>query len=132
MHPGARIELAVTETYRNMRDALKKEPRVTEALEEATRRAGVTPRWRPIRGGTDGSRLTALGLPTPNVFAGGHNFHGPTEWLSVEGLEKALETVDHLLQVWVELSAPERGAGPARAAARRAPRGESRPGRRRR
>jgi tripeptide aminopeptidase len=105
LHPGARLDLAVTESYRNMKAGLEREPRVTAALEEATRRAGVEPRWAPIRGGTDGSRLTAMGLPTPNLFAGGHNFHGPTEWLSVHGLEASLATARHLLQVWVELSA---------------------------
>jgi len=104
LHPKARIELSVRETYRNMREGLRREPRVTAALEEATRRAGLRPRWVPVRGGTDGSRLTALGVPTPNVFAGGQNFHGKTEWLSVEGLEKSLETVTHLLGVWVEMS----------------------------
>ncbi|HET9554703.1 MAG TPA: peptidase T [Anaeromyxobacteraceae bacterium] len=109
LHPGARIELAVTETYRNMREGLRKEPRVAEALEEATRRAGVEPRWVPVRGGTDGSRLTAMGLPTPNVFAGGKNFHGPTEWLSVHGLERSLDTTRQLLQVWVELAASPGG-----------------------
>jgi tripeptide aminopeptidase len=102
LHPGARIELEVKPTYRNMRDRLRQVPEVTEALEEATRRAGLKPRWVPIRGGTDGSRLTAMGLPTPNLFAGGHNFHGPTEWLSVEGLEKAALVARHLVEVWVE------------------------------
>jgi tripeptide aminopeptidase len=103
-HPGARLELTVTESYRNMKAVLDGEPRVTAALEEATRRAGLQPRWVPIRGGTDGSRLSAMGLPCPNLFAGGHNFHGPTEWLSVAGLEASLATARHLLGVWVELS----------------------------
>jgi tripeptide aminopeptidase len=102
LHPGARLTLEVKESYRNMRDRLAQVPEVVDALEEATRRAGVRPRWVPIRGGTDGSRLTAMGLPTPNVFAGGHNFHGPTEWLAVEGLEKAVLTARHLLEIWVE------------------------------
>jgi len=104
LHPGARLELTVSESYRNMKAGLEREPRVTGALETAARRAGVEPRWVPIRGGTDGSRLTAMGLPTPNLFAGGHNFHGPTEWLSVHGLECSLATARHLLQVWVELA----------------------------
>jgi tripeptide aminopeptidase len=104
LHPGARIELTVKASYRNMRDGLARVPEVVDALEEATRRAGVKPRWVPIRGGTDGSRLTAMGLPTPNVFAGGHNFHGPTEWLSVDGLEKAVLVARHLVEVWVELA----------------------------
>ncbi len=106
LHRGARFELTVTESYRNMKEVLDAAPRVTEVLEEATRRAGVTPRWAPIRGGTDGSRLSAMGLPTPNFFAGGHNFHGKTEWLSVDGLEASLATAQQLLQVWVERSTP--------------------------
>ncbi len=110
LHPGARLELVVKPSYRNMRDRLARVPEVVDALEEATRRAGVEPRWVPIRGGTDGSRLTAMGLPTPNVFAGGHNFHGPTEWLAVEGLEKAVLTAHHLIGVWVELAARKRAA----------------------
>ena len=107
LHPGARIELEVRESYRNMREGISREPRVTAALEEATRRAGLKPHWVPIRGGTDGSRLTAMGVPTPNVFGGGQNFHGLTEWLSVEGLNKSLETVLHLVEVWVELATPD-------------------------
>jgi tripeptide aminopeptidase len=102
LHPKARIELEIKESYRNMRDGLEKDSRVLDCLWDATRRAGLEPKWVPIRGGTDGSRLTELGLPTPNIFTGGHNYHGPTEWLSVEGMEKAIETVIHLAQVWVE------------------------------
>ncbi|MGC4000967.1 MAG: peptidase T [Anaeromyxobacter sp.] len=101
-HPKARLVLEFKESYRNMREGIDRNPLVAEALEEATRRAGLRPRWVPIRGGTDGSRLTAMGLPCPNVFAGGMNFHGPTEWLSVHGLEKSLETMRHLLDVHVE------------------------------
>lgn len=111
LHPGARIELEVKPSYRNMRDRLAQVPEVADALEEATRRAGVKPRWVPIRGGTDGSRLTAMGLPTPNVFAGGQNFHGPTEWLAVEGLEKAVLVARQLLEVWVEVGVKRKPAG---------------------
>ncbi len=111
LHPGARIELEVKPSYRNMRDRLAQVPEAADALEEATRRAGVKPRWVPIRGGTDGSRLTAMGLPTPNVFAGGHNFHGPTEWLAVEGLEKAVLVARQLLEVWVEVGVKRKPAG---------------------
>jgi tripeptide aminopeptidase len=102
LHPKARIELVIKESYRNMRDGLEKDPRVLECLWEATRRAGLEPKWVPIRGGTDGSRLTEAGLPTPNIFTGGHNFHGPTEWLAVEGMEKSIQTVVHLAEVWVQ------------------------------
>ncbi|HSQ76892.1 MAG TPA: peptidase T [Bacteroidota bacterium] len=104
LHPRARIELEIRESYRNMRDGLEKDARVTECLWEATRRAGLTPRWVPIRGGTDGSRLTEQGLPTPNIFTGGQNYHGLTEWLSVEGMNSAVDTVVQLAQIWVEKS----------------------------
>lgn len=104
LHPKARIELEIRESYRNMRDGLEKDPRVTACMWEATARAGLTPKWVPIRGGTDGSRLTEKGLPTPNIFTGGQNYHGPTEWLSVDGMEKAVATVVHLARVWVEHS----------------------------
>jgi tripeptide aminopeptidase len=102
LYPRARFELSITESYRNMRDVLERHPRVTEVLWEATQRAGLQPKWVPIRGGTDGARLTAKGLPTPNIFTGGHNYHGPTEWLSVEGMNQSVETVLHLLQIWAE------------------------------
>jgi tripeptide aminopeptidase len=104
LHPKARIEMEIKESYRNMRDGLERDPRVLECLWDATRRAGLEPAWVPIRGGTDGSRLTESGLPTPNIFTGGHNYHGPTEWLSVDGMEKAIETVIQLAQVWTEQS----------------------------
>ncbi len=104
LHPKARIELKVTETYRNMREGVEKDPRVLDCLWEATKRAGLDPKWVPIRGGTDGSKLTAMGLPTPNIFTGGQNYHSKTEWASVWGMEKAVETVLNLVQVWVEQS----------------------------
>jgi tripeptide aminopeptidase len=102
LHPKARIELEIKEQYRNMRDYMGTDQRVLDCLWEATRRTGLEPAWVPIRGGTDGSRLTEKGLPTPNIFTGGQNYHGPTEWLSVEGMEKSVETVVNLVQVWVE------------------------------
>jgi tripeptide aminopeptidase len=104
LHPKARIELKIIEQYRNMKDYMGKDLRVLECMEEAAKRAGLTPTWVPIRGGTDGSRLTEKGLPTPNIFTGGQNYHGPTEWLSVWGMEKSVETVVQLAQVWVERS----------------------------
>ncbi|RPH36574.1 peptidase T [bacterium] len=104
LHPKARFELKITESYRNMRYGVEKEPRGLDALWEAAKRTGLEPKWVPIRGGTDGSRLTEKGLPTPNIFTGGQNYHGPTEWLSVEGMEKSVETVVNLAQIWVEKS----------------------------
>lgn len=102
LHPKARIELTIIEQYRNMKDHMGQDLRVLDCLWEAAKRAGLEPTWVPIRGGTDGSRLTEKGLPTPNIFTGGQNYHGPTEWLSVWGMEKSVETVVHLAQVWVE------------------------------
>jgi len=106
LHPKARIELQVIEQYRNMKDYMGKDTRVLDCLWEATHRAGLPPRWVPIRGGTDGSRLTEKGLPTPNIFTGGQNYHGTTEWLAVDGMNKSVETVVHLARLWVEKSVP--------------------------
>jgi tripeptide aminopeptidase len=104
LHPKARIELKIIEQYRNMKDYMGTDSRVLDCMWEATKRAGLEPKWVPIRGGTDGSRLTEKGLPTPNIFTGGQNYHGPTEWLSVEGMEHAVATTVQLVQVWVEKS----------------------------
>lgn len=104
MFPNAKIEMRVTEQYRNMREGVEKDPRVADYLFEGAKRAGMQPEWKPIRGGTDGSRLTEAGLPTPNIFTGGANFHGRMEWVNVWGMEKAVETVLNTLQIWVEKS----------------------------
>jgi tripeptide aminopeptidase len=104
LHPKARIEMQIIEQYRNMKDYMGKDSRVLDCMWEAAKRAGLEPAWVPIRGGTDGSRLTEKGLPTPNLFTGGQNYHGPTEWLSVDGMNKSVETVVHLAQLWVEKS----------------------------
>ena len=78
------------EQYRNMREILDDHPDVVERAREAIRRAGLTPIEKPIRGGTDGSRLSFMGLPTPNLFAGEHNFHSRLEWTSRQDLEAAV------------------------------------------
>ena len=104
LHLKSKIELQIIESYRNMREGVEKDPRVLECLWEGARRAGFEPKWVPIRGGTDGSKLTAMGLPTPNIFTGGQNFHGKTEWVSLWGMEKSVETIVNLVQVWVEKS----------------------------
>ncbi len=104
LYPKAKIEIQVTEQYRNMKEGLEKDTRVVDYLDEAVKRSGLQPVWTPIRGGTDGSRLTADGLPTPNIFTGGANYHSRTEWVNVWGMEKAVETVLNLLQIWVEKS----------------------------
>ena len=102
LHPKTRIELSILNQYRNMKDHMGKDTRLLDCMFEATKRSGLEPSWVPIRGGTDGSRLTEKGLPTPNIFTGGQNYHGKTEWLSVYGMDKSVETVVHLAQVWVE------------------------------
>lgn len=104
LFPKAGFELIITESYRNMRTGLEKDARVTDYLWEATARAGLEPKWFPIRGGTDGSRLTALGLPTPNIFTGGQNYHSQNEWVALDGMLQSVDTVVHLVQIWVERS----------------------------
>jgi tripeptide aminopeptidase len=105
--PGGRLEIAVEEQYRNMREILDRHPRVVAYAREAIRRAGVALREPPIRGGTDGSKLSFMGLPTPNLFAGEHNFHSRLEWVSVQDMEKAVEVIVHLARVWEE-AGPDR------------------------
>ncbi len=102
--PKVKIEYASVLGYLNMKETLKNYPQLTDYAIEAARRAGIKAELRPIRGGTDGSRLTAMGLPTPNLFTGGHNFHGKLEWNSRRGLEKSTETLVNLVQIWVEKS----------------------------
>jgi len=101
-HPGARVEFAVEESYRNMKEVLDRHPAIADHAREAIRRAGLEPQTHPIRGGTDGSRLSFMGLPTPNLFAGEHNFHSRLEWVSVQDMEKAVEVIVHLCQIWEE------------------------------
>ncbi len=100
--PGVKIEYDSKLGYLNMKEVLKGFPQLTDYAIEAAKRAGVPSEVRPIRGGTDGSNLTARGLPTPNLFTGGHNFHGKLEWNSRRGLEKTTETLVNLVQIWAE------------------------------
>jgi tripeptide aminopeptidase len=99
---GTRVEIDVQEQYRNMREVLDQHPEVVDRAREAIRRAGLAPIEKPIRGGTDGSRLSFMGLPTPNLFTGEHNFHSRLEWTSRQDLEKAVEVIVQLAQVWAE------------------------------
>ena len=100
--PRARVRVEVHETYRNMRDVIDRHPRVVAAAEEAIRRAGVEPVRSLIRGGTDGARLSAEGLPTPNIFTGGQNYHSVREWASVQDMAAAAATAVELVRVWGE------------------------------
>ena len=101
-NPGSSVEINVEESYRNMKEVLDHHPDVVENACEAFRRAGLEPRIEPIRGGTDGSRLSFMGLPTPNIFAGEHNFHSRYEWISTSDMHKAVEVIIELCQVWEE------------------------------
>jgi len=101
-YPGVHVDLAYEENYRNMRFVLKDHPEVIDVALDAVRRAGLKPILNSIRGGTDGAMLSYRGLPTPNLFAGGHLFHSRFEWVAVEAMEAALRTLEELVQVWVE------------------------------
>jgi len=103
-YPDVKIDYESKLGYLNMKEVLKDYPQLTDYAIEAAKRAGVIPEIRPIRGGTDGSNLTARGLPTPNLFTGGHNFHGKLEFNSRKGLEKSTDTLVNLVQIWAEKS----------------------------
>jgi len=103
--PRARVTVDATDTYSNMRAAIDRHPRVVAAAEEAIRRAGVEPVRSLIRGGTDGAVLSAMGLPTPNIFTGGQNYHSLREWASVQDMSAAAATVVELARVWAEPAA---------------------------
>jgi len=100
--PQVRITIEVKENYKNMKEVLKEYPQLTNNAMEAAKRAGLKPFLKPIRGGTDGSNLTFRGLPTPNLFTGGGNFHGKLEYNSRRGLEKSTETLVNLVQIFAE------------------------------
>ncbi|HEY3380529.1 MAG TPA: peptidase T [Vicinamibacterales bacterium] len=103
-HAGAKVAVEVKESYRNMKYVLDQHPHVMAHAEEAIRRAGLEVKRSSIRGGTDGARLTFMGIPTPNLFDGSMNFHGKKEWVPLEWMDKAVETILHLTDVWVERS----------------------------
>jgi tripeptide aminopeptidase len=100
--PRSSYTLEVTEQYRNMKDVLDRHPQVVGNAIEAVRRAGLTPKKASIRGGTDGSRLSFMGLPCPNIFAGEHAFHSRLEWVSVQDMQAAVRTIVHLAMIWEE------------------------------
>jgi tripeptide aminopeptidase len=100
--PGSSYTFTVTEQYRNMKVVLDRHPEVVEYAREAVRRVGLEPVMNSVRGGTDGSRLSHMGLPCPNIFTGGHAFHSPLEWISPQDMEKAVATIVELARVWEE------------------------------
>jgi tripeptide aminopeptidase len=101
-YPKTKITLEITESYRNMHDKLMENPIGLDYLWQAAEEAGANPFWAPIRGGTDGSRLTFMGLPCPNIYAGGQNFHSNTEWISIDALELSLKTLINLVEIWTK------------------------------
>ncbi|MGJ8570748.1 MAG: peptidase T [Hoeflea sp.] len=101
-YPGSTMRFTVTEQYRNMKQVLDRHPEIMANLNEAVRRVGLEPVTNSIRGGTDGSRLSFMGLPCPNIYTGGHSYHSPLEWISVQDMEKSAETIVELVKVWEE------------------------------
>ena len=98
--PAASVEVTRNESYRNMKEVLDRYPEVIEHAKTAMKRAGLTPHFRQIRGGTDGARLSFMGLPTPNLFAGEHNIHSRLEWTSVQDMDKAVEVIIEICRSW--------------------------------
>ena len=103
-YPRASFEFHVTEQYRNMKEVLDLHPQVISYAKEAIERAGLQVKMESIRGGTDGSRLSFMGLPCPNLFAGEQAIHSKLEFISVQDMNKAVETMVHLVKVWEENS----------------------------
>jgi tripeptide aminopeptidase len=104
-YPHSTATLTIKQQYRNMKQVIDGYPHMVEYAVEAIQRAGLRPVRSSIRGGTDGSRLSFMGLPCPNIFAGEHAFHGRTEWVSVQDMEKAVQTIVHLAMIWEERAA---------------------------
>lgn len=102
MYPGGSIKLEFNKQYVNMKKRLSEKPKVLDLLYEAVTRAGAKPYSKPIRGGTDGARLTEMGIPTPNIFTGMHNFHSRYEWASASEMVLAVETTLELIRLWAK------------------------------
>lgn len=100
--PGSKMDFQVIEQYRNMIEVLKDHPHVMEYAVEAMKRLNIEPIMHPIRGGTDGSRLSFMGLPTPNIFAGEHSFHSQVEWVAVQDMHDAVKLIVEISKVWEE------------------------------
>ncbi len=100
--PRSTYRMEIKEQYRNMKQVIDRHPEIMDHAMEAIRRAGLQPAKTQIRGGTDGSRLSFMGLPCPNIFAGEHAFHSRLEWVSVQDMEKAVQTIVHLAMIWEE------------------------------
>ena len=101
-YPGAKVEVTRQVQYRNMAEGLTLEPRAVALAEQAMKNAGIVPKLTSVRGGTDGSRLTERGLPTPNIFCGEHNAHSLDEWCCLEEMEESVKTVIELVKLWAK------------------------------
>ena len=100
IYPGGTVELTVNKQYTNMKEFLAKKPRGMEIVEQAVREAGIEPDVKIIRGGTDGSRLSEMGIPTPNIFTGGHNYHSRYEWAVLSSMVKTVQTLLNVIELW--------------------------------
>jgi tripeptide aminopeptidase len=100
VHAGGSVRVEAEKQYANMHDALRRSPEVLRRLEEAVRRTGVEPEYKLIRGGTDGARLTEMGIPTPNIFDGGYNYHSLLEWAALPAMVRATRVVLNLVELW--------------------------------
>ncbi len=103
-YPNSGFTIDIKQQYRNMKSIIERHPYLTTVAEKAIERAGMTPRLQYIRGGTDGSRLSFMGLPCPNVFAGEHAFHGKQEWVSLQDMKLAVQTIVNIALIWEEVS----------------------------
>jgi tripeptide aminopeptidase len=103
-YPKSDLSIEIKESYRNMKIILDKHTQVVDYAMEAVARTGLKPVKNLIRGGTDGAGLCFMGVPTPNIFTGGHNFHSKKEWISVQNMAKAVETIICLSEIWAEKS----------------------------
>ena len=101
-YPKASIDLKVIESYRNMKQILNHHPVVIDKAVKAIEMSDITPIKNIIRGGTDGARLSFMGLPTPNIFTGGSNFHSKFEWITLEDMKKASEVIVNLMSLWTQ------------------------------
>ncbi len=102
--PGAKLEFEVIEQYRNMKEVLDNHPQVYEYAYETMKNLNIEPITHPIRGGTDGSRLSFMGLPTPNIFAGEHSCHSQLEWVAIQDMEMAVKVIVEIARVWEQKS----------------------------
>lgn len=103
-YPGSRFEAGIKEQYRNMKEVIDRHPEVVEYAFEAMRRLGLTPKMGSIRGGTDGAKLSFMGVPCPNISDGAHNYHSPIEWVAAQDMEMAVRTIVEIARVWEEKS----------------------------